>query len=261
VRGAFTGAHKDRIGRFELANRGTLFLDEVGEIPLALQSKLLRVLQESEFERVGDDRTRRVDVRVIAATNRDLEAEAAQGTFRKDLYYRLGVFPISVPPLRERRDDILALAEHFLAIHSRELGRRGLVLEEEHRRLLESYDWPGNVRELQHVIERAVILSSRPPLRLDLALKPSSGSHSSQEGRLLTDAELRSLERANLLSALERCGWQVSGNGGAAELLGVNASTLRDRMRAFDVRKAGVEASARNAASRDATFRASPPDD
>jgi PAS domain S-box-containing protein len=261
VRGAFTGAHRDRIGRFELANRGTLFLDEVGEIPLALQSKLLRVLQESEFERVGDDRTRRVDVRVIAATNRDLEAEAGQGTFRKDLYYRLSVFPIDVPALRHRREDIQALAEHFLEIHARALGRKGLVLDEEHRRLLEAYDWPGNVRELAHVIERAVILSPRPPLRLDLALKPSSAPQPAAEARLMTDAELRSLERANLVSVLERCGWQVSGRGGAAELLGVNASTLRDRMRAFDVRKPESDAATRNIASRDATFRASRTDE
>jgi PAS domain S-box-containing protein len=252
VRGAFTGAHKDRIGRFELANRGTLFLDEVGEIPIALQSKLLRVLQESEFERVGDDRTRRVDVRVIAATNRDLEVEAAQGAFRKDLYYRLSVFPISVPALRERRDDIEALAEHFLHIRSRELGRKGLVLEEEDKRLLRSYDWPGNVRELSHVIERAVILSARPPLRLDLALKPNIAAVPGPDpGRLMTDNEVRSLERGNLIAALERCNFQIAGQGGAAELLGVNASTLRDRMRAFDIRKPESEPS-RNAAGRDA---------
>src|SRR5262249_23415188 len=171
VRGAFTGAHRDRAGRFELADRGTLFLDEVGEIPVILQAKLLRVLQESEFERVGDDRTRRVDVRVVAPTNRDLEVEAAAGTFRKDLYYRLSVFPIEVPPLRERREDIVPLAEHFLRTQSTKLGRQGLALGEAHTRLLEAYAWPGNVRELQHAIERAVILSVVPPLRLEGALQ------------------------------------------------------------------------------------------
>ena len=170
VRGAFTGALKDRAGRFELADRGTLFLDEVGEIPLDLQAKLLRVLQEKEFERVGAEKTRKVDVRIIAATNRDLAAEAAAGRFRKDLYYRLSVFPIEIPPLRERREDILPLAEHFLKLHRRNLGRPHLAFEDDHRRRLLAYDWPGNVRELQHVIERAVILAREGPLRLDLAL-------------------------------------------------------------------------------------------
>lgn len=240
VRGSFTGAHKDRAGRFELADRGTLFLDEVGEIPLVLQAKLLRVLQESEFERVGDDRTRRVDVRVVAATNRDLEVEAATGTFRKDLYYRLSVFPIEVPPLRERREDILPLAEQFLGIQSTKLGRSGLALTEAHARLLEAYSWPGNVRELQHVIERAVILSPRPPLRLEAALQAgASAAESTSTHRVLTEAELRKLERENLVSALERCEWRVAGAGGAADLLGLSASTLRDRMRSFDIRKPG----------------------
>ncbi len=238
VRGAFTGAHKDRIGRFELANHGTLFLDEVGEIPLVLQSKLLRVLQESEFERVGDDRTRRTDVRVIVATNRDLESEVSAGTFRKDLYYRLSVFPVEVPPLRYRREDIVPLAEHFLRTHARDLGRDDLTLDDEQRRKLQEYDWPGNVRELQHVIERAVILSARPPLRLEPALHPAGTSTTPPTpGRLLTEAELRKLERENLLSALERCNWQISGSGGAAEMLGINASTLRDRMRSFEIKR------------------------
>lgn len=240
VRGSFTGAHKDRAGRFELADRGTLFLDEVGEIPLVLQAKLLRVLQESEFERVGDDKTRRVNVRVVAATNRDLEAEAAAGTFRKDLYYRLSVFPIEVPPLRERNEDVLPLAEQFLRSQSTKLGRAGLTLSESQARLLEGYSWPGNVRELQHVIERAVILSPSPPLRLEAAL-PSGGS--SQEPaashRVLTETELRKLEKDNIVSALERCDWRVAGAGGAADLLGLSASTLRDRMRSFDIRKPG----------------------
>jgi transcriptional regulator with GAF, ATPase, and Fis domain len=238
VRGAFTGAHRERTGRFDLANGGTLFLDEVGEIPLDLQAKLLRVLQESQFERVGDDRTRSVDVRVVAATNRDLEAEAAAGRFRRDLYYRLSVFPIEVLPLRERREDIVPLAEHFLDHHGRELGRSGFRLESDHRRLLEGYDWPGNVRELQHVIERAVILSPTPPLKLDLAL-PVRGHTTAPPttGKVFTEAQLRDIERENLVQALDRCRWRISGAQGAAELLGVNPSTLRDRMRAFNLRK------------------------
>src|SRR5262249_793014 len=159
VRGAFTGAVKQRAGRFELADGGTLFLDEVGEIPIELQAKLLRVLQESEFERVGDDRTRRVDVRIVAATNRKLEAEVAAGRFREDLYYRISTFPLEIPPLRERREDIVPLAEHFLRVHAGH--RHDLGLSDDQCELLLAYDWPGNVRELEHVIERAVILSPR----------------------------------------------------------------------------------------------------
>jgi transcriptional regulator with GAF, ATPase, and Fis domain len=170
VRGSFTGAHRDRIGRFQLADKGTLFLDEVGEIPLELQSKLLRTLQERELERVGDTRTYRVDVRVVAATNRDLKAEVAAGRFRADLYYRLGVFPLQVPPLRKRREDIVPLFEHFLARACRDFRRPRLVLTPCDVAALESYDWPGNVRELQNVVERAVILATDGVLRLDLAL-------------------------------------------------------------------------------------------
>ena len=171
VRGSFTGAVRDRVGRFQLAHTGTILLDEVGEIPIELQAKLLRVLQESEFERVGDDRTRRVDVRVIAATNRDLEADVAAGLFRADLYYRLSVFPIDVPPLRERKEDIPLLAEHYLKTYAQAAGRRGLELSDAQKQALTDYEWPGNIRELQHVMERAVILSAVPPLRLELPNK------------------------------------------------------------------------------------------
>jgi PAS domain S-box-containing protein len=241
VRGAFTGALKDRAGRFELADRGTLFLDEVGEIPLDLQAKLLRVLQEKEFERVGADKTRKVDVRIIAATNRDLAAEAAAGRFRKDLYYRLSVFPIEIPPLRERREDVVPLAEHFLKLQRRSLGRPYLSLDESQRRRLLAYDWPGNVRELQHVIERAVILSREGPLRLDLALPATSPAElpasPALRDKVLTDEALRALERDNLTTALDRCDWRISGAGGAAELLGLSPSTLRDRMRVFDIQR------------------------
>jgi transcriptional regulator with GAF, ATPase, and Fis domain len=254
VRGAFTGAHKDRTGRFELAHGGTLFLDEVGEIPLDLQSKLLRVLQEGELERVGDDRTRSVNVRVVAATNRNLETEVAAGRFRQDLYYRLSVFPIEVPPLRLRREDIVPLAQHFLQLFCRDSGRARLTLSEEHKRSLCDYHWPGNVRELQHVIERAVILSSVPPLRLDLALPASQVSPAPQASPLIapaappplaarpaatvmTESDLRALERDNLMAALEKARWRVSGEGGAAQLLGVRPSTLRDRMKALGIQR------------------------
>jgi transcriptional regulator with GAF, ATPase, and Fis domain len=239
VKGSFTGALRNRAGRFELADGGTIFLDEVGEIPQDMQAKLLRVLQEGEFERVGDDRTRHVDVRVIAATNRNLEAEVEAGTFRRDLYYRLNVFPIEVPPLRERRADILPLAEHFLERSQQEQRRSGLTLSPEDRTLLEGYDWPGNVRELAHVIERAVILSAAPPLRLDLALNAGGATSATRlkPNAILTDAELRELERDNLLAALAEVNFRVSGPGGAAELLGLSPSTLRDRMKSLNIQR------------------------
>src|SRR5690606_22295731 len=209
VKGAFTGAHRDRVGRFKLADGGTIFLDEVGEIPLELQGKLLRVLQESEYERVGDDQTHSVDVRVIAATNRDLEQAVADGKFREDLYYRLSVFPIEVPPLRERGDDVIQLASHFLERTCQEFGHPPLTLSKQQAALLKRYDWPGNVRELKNVIERAVILSRGKVLRLDLAMSdilrapdgPQRGDEP-RERRVLTERELRDLERENMLAAL-----------------------------------------------------------
>jgi transcriptional regulator with GAF, ATPase, and Fis domain len=271
VRGAFTGAHRDRKGRFELADGGTLFLDEVGEIPLNLQAKLLRVLQEGELERVGDDRTLRVNVRLVAATNRDLAKEVEAGRFRRDLYYRLGVFPIRVPPLRERLDDVVLLARHFLKRHQARLGRRGLDIGPSEAAQLLAYGWPGNVRELDHAIERAVIVSRGSTLRLDLgstanfsagalsgasppparsaasppptapksaapvaapaSVQPPSGQ------RIRTEAEMRALERANILAALEASGGKVSGPTGAAHLLGISPSTLRDRMRALGIQR------------------------
>lgn len=240
VRGAFTGAHRDRRGRFELADGGTLFLDEVGEIPMALQSKLLRVLQEGELERVGDDRTLRVDVRVVAATNRDLEAEIEAGRFRRDLYYRLSVFPLTIPPLRERTDDIPRLARAFLHEHSARLGRRGLTLRDADLARLCAYSWPGNVRELSHVIERAVILSTSPPLRLDLGPQLEAQA-SERPATILTADELRALERANILAALEASP-KIAGPGGAAERLGMNPSTLRDRMLSLGITRRGRRA-------------------
>src|SRR6185369_11809203 len=193
ARGAFTGALRDRAGRFELAGGGTLFLDEVGEIPLELQAKLLRVLQEGELERVGEERTRKVDVRVIAATNRDLRAEAEAGRFRQDLYYRLSVFPVELPPLRKRPEDVPLLAEHFLALAARKLGRPKPRLTLAAVRQLQQYGWPGNVRELQHVIERSVITADGGRLSVDLPnavpVRPTAAPPANAPDRVLTDAE------------------------------------------------------------------------
>jgi PAS domain S-box-containing protein len=251
VKGAFTGAHRDRVGRFELADGGTIFLDEVGEIPLDLQSKLLRVLQESEYERVGDDHTRSVDVRVVAATNRDLEQAVADGRFREDLYYRLSVFPIEVPPLRERGDDVVQIASHFLERTCQEFGHRELTLSKQQAALLKRYDWPGNIRELKNVIERAVILSRGKVLRLDLAMSdilnaPTPSTHASAEtgGQLLTEAEVRDLERKNTVLALEMAQWRVSGPSGAAKMLGIKPTTLADRMKKFNIKKPPARRSA-----------------
>jgi PAS domain S-box-containing protein len=246
VRGAFTGAHQDRVGRFQLADGGTIFLDEVGEIPLALQGKLLRVLQEKEFERVGEDRSKRVDVRVIAATNKDLEKAVEAGEFREDLYYRLGVFPVQVPPLRKRGDDVVMLAVHFLEQVCRDFGRSDLSLTQKQVDAMRRYDWPGNIRELKNVIERAVILSPGKTLRLDLSLRETGlGSADAEESpaadtieqAFLTDAEMKSRLRDNLVSALNAAGWRISGQDGAAELLGMKPSTLADRMRALGVKR------------------------
>ena len=243
VKGAFTGAHRDRIGRFQLADGGTLFLDEVSEIPLELQGKLLRVLQESEFERVGDDVTRSVDVRVIAATNRNLEQSIVDGTFREDLFYRLSVFPVDVPPLRERGDDVVQLAQHFLEQTCKDFGREALTLTRAQTANLRDYQWPGNVRELKNVIERAVILSQGKVLRLDLSmpdLKPETDEAQESEpvsADILTDKDIKNLQKSNLIKALRQTNWRVSGTGGAAELLGVRPTTLADRMRTYKIKR------------------------
>ena len=245
VKGAFTGAYRDRVGRFQLADGGTIFLDEVGEIPLPLQGKLLRVLQESEFERVGDDVTRHVDVRVVAATNKDLSLEVEAGRFREDLYYRLGVFPINVPPLRKRGEDVIQLAVHFLETICREFGRGVPSLTNAQANALMRYSWPGNVRELKNVIERALILSPDEHLRLDLSFQ--DGGSSSEvalvsneihpERNFVTEQEMKQRQKENISSALEFAGWRISGKGGAAELLGLRPTTLSDRMRALGIRK------------------------
>jgi len=244
VQGAFTGAHRDRVGRFQLADGGTLFLDEVSEIPMELQGKLLRVLQESEFERVGDDITRSVDVRVIAATNRNLEKLIVEGEFREDLFYRLSVFPVEVPPLRDRADDVMQLAAHFLEQTCKEFGRPSMALTRAHADHLRGYSWPGNVRELKNVIERAVILSPGNVLRLDLSMPDLSFQDQAavaarpQAGdRVRTEQEMREFNRQNIVAALEMSDWRVSRPEGAAELLGVRPTTLADRIRAHGIKK------------------------
>jgi transcriptional regulator with GAF, ATPase, and Fis domain len=251
VRGAFSGATKDRAGRFELAQGGTLFLDEVGEIPIELQGKLLRVLQEGEFEPVGSDRTQRVDVRIVTATNRELSNEVELGRFRRDLYYRLNVLPLSIPPLRERPADILPLARLFLEAISKRLNIRAPDLSSANQRALLAYDFPGNVRELRNIMERAVVLraaeGSGPDLELSLPARASSapppiGPAATELGlgRVIPEAEWRELERGNIQLALDHCEGKVSGPGGAAELLGVKASTLSYRMQTLGIERRGA---------------------
>jgi transcriptional regulator with GAF, ATPase, and Fis domain len=242
--GAFTGATRKREGRFALADKGTIFLDEIGELPLDLQAKLLRVLQEGEFDPVGSTSTRKVNVRVLAATNRDLETSVREGTFREDLFYRLNVFPLRVPPLRERGDDVVRLASAFARRFAAKMGRTITPLTADSARLLTSYSWPGNVRELQNVIERAVITATDGRLNLDRALPEASTAHAppaedaaSSSGRIRTAKELEQLERTNILRALDAAKWKVSGEKGAAALLGMNASTLSSRIRALKIEK------------------------
>ena len=248
VKGAFTGAYRDRIGRFQLADGGTIFLDEVGEIPINLQGKLLRVLQEREFERVGEDTTRQVDVRVIAATNRDLEKEVEAGNFREDLYYRLSVFPVQVPPLRKRGDDVIQLAVHFLDQVCRDFGRENPGMTQSQVEAMRRYDWPGNIRELKNVIERAIILSPSDGLRLDLSLPKSAAVNraaealppvtvATSERNFVTDDEMKLQQRDNMRRALEYAAWRISGENGAAELLGLRPSTLTDRIHAYGLEK------------------------
>ena len=246
AKGSFTGAIRDRIGRFETAEGGTLFLDEIGEIPLALQGKLLRVLQEKSYERVGEDRTRRANVRIIGATNRDLKKEVAAGRFREDLYYRLNVFPIQVAPLRERREDISLLAQHFVQLTARDLATAKPRLTKAGIIQLRAYDWPGNIRELRNVIERAVILARGGPLQFDLPatdsrlpppLEASTPPGPTDAPECLTDYEIRQRERDNLLTVLKKAGWRLKGPGGAAELLGLKPSTLRSRIKAHNLRR------------------------
>ena len=240
TRGSFTGAVRDRIGRFELADGGTLFLDEVGEIPLELQSKLLRVLQEGELERVGEEHTRRIDVRLIAATNRDLLAESRDGRFRSDLYYRLSVFPVALPSLSRRQEDIPLLAEHLLAGLARRAGREAPRLTRSHVRQLQAYAWPGNIRELQHVLERALITAQGGRLKFDglvpaSAVKTEAVNAAATTERIFTESEMRDLEADNIRRAVADCGGRISGVGGAAERLGIKPTTLASRMKKLGI--------------------------
>jgi PAS domain S-box-containing protein len=242
VKGAFTGALKDKPGRFELADGGTLFLDEIGEVPLAMQAKLLRVLQEQELERIGDTRTRKVSVRVIAATNRDLTKEVDERRFREDLFYRLRVFPIEVPPLRERSEDIAPLAAHFVAQSARRMNRTEPRVSKEALSQLASYDWPGNVRQLQNVVERSIILWQGGPLNFDLPLSRRTETSRADAGPstkplLLTREELKRQEREAITAVLKQTSGKVSGPRGAAELLGMKPSTLASRIAALGLNR------------------------
>ncbi len=230
-KGAFTGSSSRHLGRFEVANGATLFLDEIGELPLELQAKLLRVLQEGEFERLGSSQTIKVDTRIIAATNRNLEEEVNKGSFREDLWYRLNIFPITMPPLRERMDDIPLLVDAFVKKISRRLGKTIQTIPVSIMETLRHYPWPGNVRELENVLERAVINSSGPKLRLvDELKKTSDDFYPSQK-------TLKAVEREYILRVLEQTKWKISGKDSAAEILGLDRSTLRGRMRNLNIQK------------------------
>jgi transcriptional regulator with GAF, ATPase, and Fis domain len=256
VRGAFSGASRNREGRFQLAHNGSLFLDEVGEIPLELQGKLLRALQERAFEPVGDDRTRHVDIRVIAATNRNLEAEVERGRFRLDLFYRLGVFPLEVPPLRERREDIIPLARQMLRAAAQKFSSDPPGFTPQAERALLEYDFPGNIRELQNILERAVVLqrSEGGPLELSLvrrsraSVPPPWASPAIEDAAVdlgggqdvIPIAHFRELEKKNILAALERCAWKIAGDQGAARLLGMKPSTLAYQMKTLGIERAAL---------------------
>jgi len=249
AKGSFSGALKDRAGRFEAADGGTLFLDEVGEIPVDLQSKLLRVLQEGEYERVGEEKTRKVDVRIIAATNRNLKKDIGKGRFRQDLYYRLSVFPIEVAPLRYRKEDIPLLAGHFLGLIQKRENRKLPGLSKNGLKQLQGYNWPGNVRELQNVIERAVIISQGGPLRFilpdekgayDPPAIPSIEQDTDNGWEVVPESEMRQRERRNIIAALEKSDWKIYGAGGAAQLLGIKPTTLSSRIRKMNISKPTV---------------------
>jgi len=233
-KGAFTGSHERQMGRFELADNGTLFLDEIGEMPMELQTKLLRVLQDGEFERLGNPKTIKVNVRIIASTNRNLEEEIRKGRFREDLFYRLNVFPITIPPLRKRKEDVPLLVEYFVAKFNKKTGMKIETVSKETLTMLQEYDWPGNVRELESVIERAVITSRGTGLQIldRFQSSPGSGDQLTQDSKSLVD-----VQRDHILHALEKTGWRIEGKHGAAAMLGLNPSTLRGRMRKDGIRR------------------------
>jgi len=250
VKGAFTGAFERRIGRFELADGGTIFLDEVGELPLDTQVKLLRVLQEREFEPVGSNRSVHVDVRIICATNRNLEESIKAGTFRSDLYYRLNVFPLEVPPLRERRSDIDQLARFFVSRYARNLGKKLTGISEAATQKLLSYSWPGNIRELQNLIERALILCNGPILELEsdlnnVSTSPVLSDPVPEVAQVLPQADqsplktLQEVERTHILAVLEQTHGVIEGSNGAARTLGIHPNTLRHRMEKLGIKRSG----------------------
>ena len=218
------------MGRFEVADKGTLFLDEIGELPLELQSKLLRVIQEGEFERLGSPHTIKVNVRIIASTSRDLKDEIKKGRFREDLYYRLNVFPLTIPPLRKRSDDIPLLVEHFVKKFSRKMGKEIKTVPKETMKALQDYSWPGNVRELEHVIERAVITTQGPVLRLAERIDDGKAP-----ARNIDSLSISDVEREHILKVMAKTGWRIEGNKGAAALLDMNPSTLRSRMQKLGI--------------------------
>jgi len=227
-KGAFTGSSERQVGRFELADNGTLFLDEIGEMPMELQTKLLRVIQDGEFERLGSPKTIKVNVRIIASTNRNLEEEIREGRFREDLFYRLNVFPITIPPLRQRKEDIPILVDYFVAKFNKKIGKKIETVSKDILSALEEYNWPGNVRELESIVERAVITSGGTALQILDRFKnsPQTVEQDAQDFKALVD-----LEREHILQALEKTGWRIEGEKGAAAMLGLNPSTLRGRMR------------------------------
>jgi transcriptional regulator with GAF, ATPase, and Fis domain len=232
-KGAFTGAVEKRIGRFELANGGTIFLDEIGELPLNLQPKLLHILQQGEFERIGSSKTIKTDVRVISATNKVLEDEIKNGKFRNDLYYRLNVFPISVAPLRERKADILPLAEHYTKIYSEKIKKPVRAIPKKTLQKLMDYSWPGNVRELENVIERAIITSNNNQLNIESLIDPGKNANE--------NIALEELEKNHILKILEKTYWKISGSGGAAAILKINPETLRSKMRKLGIKRTSPE--------------------
>ena len=228
-KGAFTGAIEKRLGRFEIANGGTIFLDEIGELPMHLQPKLLHVLQQGEFERIGSSKTIKTDVRVIAATNKILTDEIKKGNFRNDLYYRLNVFPITVSPLRERKEDITPLVEHYVKLYSKKLNKRIEAISKSSLKQLTEYSWPGNVRELENVIERAIINSNSKTLKVESLQK--------SESKLSKNLTLEEYERIHIIEALEKTGWKISGSNSTAELLNINPQTLRSRMLKLKIKR------------------------
>jgi formate hydrogenlyase transcriptional activator len=240
-KGAFTGAIARRIGRFELADGGTLFLDEIGELPPEAQAKLLRILQEHEFERVGGGNAIKVDVRIIAATNRDLQKAVHENSFREDLYYRLNVFPITVPPLRDRAEDIPILARYIVGKFAARIGNRVETLSQETMRRLVAYRWPGNIRELENVLERAVILATGPTLELDIDTELPIGPEAPAKDASLPSLE--AIERRHILTVLKQTQWVIDGPRGAAAILGLHPNTLRSRLKKLGISRSSHEPS------------------